>query len=130
MATLSDYQKTANKKSGAASSPLFIQQYTAAKQIFYQKYVGDSNSVDSPGGQEGYNDDGLPYDFRRMPFIKTMGQDILFDPTDPAIRKKSDLSVSHGFGLVQATGFIIKPPDSRKKGLNLATVNGMSGRYR
>ena len=130
VATLSEYQKTANKKSGAASSPLVIQQYTAAKQIFYQKYVGAEHSIDSPGGQEGLNDDGLPYDFRRMPFVKTMGQDILFDPTDPAIRKKSDLSVSHGFGLVQATGFIIKPPDARKKGLNLTTVNAMGSRDR
>ena len=131
VATLSEFQKKkTTKKTGAASSPLFIQQYTGAKTTFYQKYVGGPTSVDAPGGQPGVNSDGLPYDYRRMPFTRTMAQDIVFDPTNPTVRKKSDLSVSHGFGCVHITGFIIQPASGRKKGLSLKTVAKTRRMYR
>lgn len=122
-----------NNRTGAASSPRLIEEYTKAKVVFYQKYVGGPMSQDSVGNPygPGYNDDGVPYDYRRMPFVRTMTQDLQFNPADPAVRKKSDLSVSHGFGLVHMTGFTLKPKSkSTSGGLSLAGVRGLSSIYR
>jgi hypothetical protein len=122
------------ERTGQASSPRAIEEYMKAKKTFYQKYVGTHKSHDSVGNPygQGFNDEGLPYDFRRMPFLRTLDQDLRFNPADPHSRKTSDLSVSHGFGLVNMTGFTIKPKEqTSSKGLTLAGVRGMlRGMYR
>jgi hypothetical protein len=121
------------ERTGAASSPRIIEEYMKAKKTFYQKYVGSHKSQDSVGNPfgPGYNDEGTPYDFRRQPFLRTMNQDLRFNPADPQNRKKSDLSVSQGFGLVQMTGFTIKPKTEKKSsGLTMAGVAGMMNNYR
>lgn len=134
VATMSEQVRQAakdptNVRTGMASSPRAIEEYTKAKIVFYQKYVGGPGSQDSVGNPcgPGFNDDGVPYDFRRMPFLRTMTQDIAFNPADPAIRKKSDLSVSHGFGLVQMTGLTLKPRLAAPGGVTLQKVNGLLG---
>lgn len=135
VATMSDAVKQQaadplNKRTGAASSPRMIEEYTKAKVTFYQKYVGGPMSQDSVGNPygPGYNDDGVPYDYRRMPFVRTMTQDLSFNPADSNIRKKSDLSVSHGFGLVHMTGFTIKPKTSASTGgLSIGSVKSVLG---
>ncbi|MGI4873223.1 MAG: hypothetical protein ACRYFX_18840 [Janthinobacterium lividum] len=122
-----------NTRTGASSSPRMIEEYTKAKATFYQKYVGGPASKDSLGNPhgDGVNDEGVPYDYRRMPFERTLNQDLLFNPADKESRKKSDLSVSHGFGLVHMTGFTIKPrTTSANGGLSLRGVQGMLGMYR
>ena len=135
VATMSEAVKQAvkdpnNERTGGASSLPMIEQYTKAKITYYQKFVGGPTSKDSVGNPhgEGFNDDGVPYDFRRMPFQRTMSQDIGFNPADPAIRKKSDLSVSSGFTLIHMTGFTMKPrTTSSKGGLSLQGIRGMTG---
>ncbi len=119
-------------RTGASSSPRMIQEYMKAKKTFYQKFVGSHKSSDSVGNPHGvgFNDEGTPYDFRRNPFLRTMNQDLRFNPADPNSRKKSDLSVSQGFLLVDMSGFTIKPQtESKTKGLTLAAVGRMLNNY-
>lgn len=133
VATMSERVKQfGSERTGAASSPRMIEEYMKAKKTFYQKYVGSHKSTDSPGNPygAGFNDEGLAYDFRRMPFLRTINQDAWFNPADPISRRKSDLSVSHGFGLVKMTGFTIKPKtETQSKGLTMAGLASMMGMY-
>ncbi|TGE29822.1 hypothetical protein [Hymenobacter metallicola] len=89
------------KNAGAASSPLMIGRYTEEWVKYVSQYVGTSLSKNSRG-EVGINDDGIPYDPRRMPFPRTLNQILQFDPNKTT---KFDLSVSGGYALCDITRY-------------------------
>lgn len=103
--TQSQYTQN-QKKAGAASSSLMINAYSHELVSYVENFIG-TEETKSASGKVGVNDEGIPYDWRRMPFPRTLQQWLDFDPDNTKIY---DLAVSSGFTLCDATRFVPKPP--------------------
>lgn len=123
--TVTDNNKN-QKKPGQASSPLVIGQYVAAQTTYVQRYVGSHQSQDSPDTDHGRNDEGLPYDWRRLPFARTLSQLLSFVPSEQTNRRSHDLAVSMGFTLLNANRYLPQQRPKAAKGLTLAAVGGLT----
>ena len=67
-------------------------------QQFIIDYVGGPTTENSRG-EVGINDHGVPFDYRRMPFVEVLRDNKEFDEDD---RRKSDDTVAEGFALSHA----------------------------